>query len=100
MYDSLNVFLACNIFSKDRKKVTFNPEVYECLPLHFKDYMESLKAPGGEENKSSTTTNVEGIKMVTSPPSGDSTRPKLDPKKDSCSDDSENREVGVSSLQS
>lgn len=31
VYDSLNVFLACNIFTKDRKKVTFNRDIYDCL---------------------------------------------------------------------
>ena len=28
VYDSLNVFLACDIFKKDKKKVTFNMEFY------------------------------------------------------------------------
>ena len=36
VYDSLNVFLACNIFSKERKKVTFNPDFYEYLPDEFR----------------------------------------------------------------
>ena len=34
VYDSLNVFLACDIFKKDGKKVTFNMEFYQCLPKH------------------------------------------------------------------
>ena len=36
VYDSLNVFLACNIFTKDRKKVTLNMDFYEYLPDDFK----------------------------------------------------------------
>ena len=34
VYDSLNVFLACDIFMKDKKKVTFNMEFYPCLSDH------------------------------------------------------------------
>lgn len=32
VYDSLNVLLACGIFTKERKKVTFNMDYYEFLP--------------------------------------------------------------------
>jgi len=40
VYDSLNVFLACNIFVKDRKKVTLNMDFYEYLPAEFKDLVD------------------------------------------------------------
>ena len=43
VYDSLNVFLACNIFTKDRKKVTLNLDFYEYLPEEFKS-MVDIKA--------------------------------------------------------
>ena len=43
VYDSLNVFLACNIFTKDRKKVTLNLDFYEYLPEEFKE-MVDIKA--------------------------------------------------------
>ena len=36
VYDSLNVFLACDIFIKDKKQVTFNMDYYECLPEQYK----------------------------------------------------------------
>ena len=37
VYDSLNVFLACDIFLKDKKKVTFNMAYYECLPTEYQE---------------------------------------------------------------
>ena len=37
VYDSLNVFLACDIFIKDKKKVTFNMDYYECLPAEYQE---------------------------------------------------------------
>lgn len=36
VYDSLNVLLACGLFRKEKKKVVFNEEFYECMPDHFK----------------------------------------------------------------
>ena len=54
------MFLACNIFTKDRKKVTFNPEVYECLPDHFKLLVNE------QEIKSGISINLTAIKMFTS----------------------------------
>ena len=40
VYDSLNVFLACEIFIKDKKKVTFNMNYYACLP---KEHQEVVR---------------------------------------------------------
>ena len=58
VYDSLNVFLACNIFTKDRKKVTLNLDFYDYLPDEFKEMvdLEALKQENGvhaENNESS-----------------------------------------------
>ena len=66
VYDSLNVFLACNIFTKDRKKVTFNKEIYDCLPAHFKAFIDEQ-----DILMAGTTTNLSTVKMVTSPAHSD-----------------------------
>ena len=41
VYDSLNVLLACGIFTKERKKVTFNMDYYEFLPEQLKTMLDS-----------------------------------------------------------
>jgi len=42
VYDSLNVLLACGIFTKERKKVTFNMDYYEFLPDQLKVMLDDL----------------------------------------------------------
>lgn len=42
VYDSLNVLLACGIFTKERKKVTFNMDYYEFLPDQLKAMLDDI----------------------------------------------------------
>ena len=54
VYDSLNVLLACGLFRKEKKKVVFNEEFYECMPDHFKAlYDEENGGDGTRKNASS-----------------------------------------------
>ena len=59
VYDSLNVFLACNIFTKDRKKVTLNLDFYDYLPDDFKEMvdLEALKKENGVTSENETVAN-------------------------------------------
>ncbi len=51
VYDSLNVLLACGLFRKEKKKVVFNEEFYECMPDHFKAlYDEENGGDGTRKN--------------------------------------------------
>lgn len=79
--------MACNIFTKDRKKVTFNREIYDCLAPQFKDLFDE------QEKKRGNTTNIAGVKMVSSPPQNVTDAPdsqkEATKKADDASEDSE-----------
>ena len=48
VYDSLNVLLACGIFTKERKKVTFNMDYYEFLPDQLKAMLDDISEEEAE----------------------------------------------------
>ena len=59
VYDSLNVFLACKIFSKAGKKVTINNEIFDCVPEHLKLALAEQAAAEADD------ANKENIKPTT-----------------------------------
>ena len=80
MYDSLNVFLACNIFTKERKKVTLNMDFYEYLPDQFKELIDERDIPASAKNSSNSDSSAEKKRKMTtrSDKSHDSKKSKKD----------------------
>lgn len=59
VYDSLNVLLACGIFTKERKKVTFNMDYYEFLPEQLKTMLDSSDDEAEPENEAEAKKSKE-----------------------------------------
>ena len=66
----MNVFLACGVFKKDRKRVTFNMNFYHCLPHHLKEIMRksgtalSSSSPSNETSSKTETLSEDLADLI------------------------------------